>query len=149
MVNPYYHRLTSLFAQQQKYHRPWQMNISRAMEKLRAQLAQDLGVSQQYYQDGRYRYVEWKTPSREDFCLDAPGVLGHQARTPIVHAELAIALEYDDDISLCYCPIQIRYRPSTGAEYRVMVHRGRWVSEMDAMVKAIMSALIAQMTQGS
>lgn len=72
MVNPYYHRLTSLFAQQQKYHRPWQMNIYQAMERLRAQLAQDLGVSQQYYQDGRYRYVEWKTPSREDFCLDAP-----------------------------------------------------------------------------
>ncbi len=149
MVNPYYHRLTTLFAQQQKYQRPWQMEIYRAMEKLRAQFARDLGVSQQRYQDGRHRYVEWKTPSREDFCLDAPGVQSHQARTPIVHAELAIAIEYEDEIYLCYCPIQIRYRPSTGAEYRIMVHRGRWVRDIDTMIKAIMAALIAQMTQGS
>ncbi|MCG9703264.1 hypothetical protein L1D19_24705 [Vibrio natriegens] len=148
MPNLPYHRLLSLHAHQQDAQLEWRLDISEAMDILRIQFASFLGVPSLTSQNSHHRYVEWQTPSYDEFSLDKPGVIEYLNGHFVVCANIIIALVrgQETSVSYCQCPVQIR-RCSTGVEYRVVLQRERWTGNVETVIQRIMMALVKQLTR--
>ncbi len=137
MPSSSYRQLLRLCTQAQVWGGHWQSEIEQAMEQIQGAFAVFLGIQE--------RYVTWETLSHEGFRLGAPDVVRNVSGVSVVHANVAVALVQDETlVSVCHCPMQIRYRSEKGAEYRVMLPRERWLSDTRQVMARIMNALVQQ-----
>ncbi len=145
-ISPY-SQLLNLHAKHQKSLTHWQVEIDHGMETLRDAFSTFLGVDHLSCQDGS-RYVEWETPSCEPFRLGAPDVVRYINGTSVVHANITVFLVSHETLSsVCHCPVQIRYRPEKGVEYRVMRPKELWLSMGETLIARMMAALVQQLNR--
>ncbi|EHV5558078.1 hypothetical protein K0W35_004828 [Vibrio parahaemolyticus] len=141
MATKAYYQLLQQLAVKQKREMAWRNQITLALNDLRNQLAQELGIEGLYYNNGSRRYVEVLAPSGRPFHISAHDVITWMGDTPMAQTSIAVALEYDGGITTCTCPIWVRCERQQVA-FRVAHCPGQWATTLSTITKHVHKALL-------
>lgn len=135
-----YYTLLEKLADERQNQMIWRWRVSQAIEELRSALSAFFGVEYLSYNDGRYRYVELFTSKFTPFHISSNEAIEYIQEIPTVSINIVVALELDNGLSPCICPIQVRLTHKR-IEYRINKDGGRWTSDLKVTLKWIYQTL--------
>ncbi|MCG6459284.1 hypothetical protein K6U44_02220 [Vibrio parahaemolyticus] len=144
MATKAYYQLLQQLTVKNKREMAWRSQITLALNELRTQLAQELGVEGLHYNNGTRRYVEVLAPSGRPFHISAHDVVTLMGDTPIAQVSIVVALEYDGGITTCSCPIWARCEHQQVA-FRVAHYQGQWAKTLSTITKLMHKALLGSL----